>query len=400
MNRSILCLAAVTLLSVTPALAADNQPTSSDQSTGAKEQSSAPPESAAAKDKAGMTSEGAGADTSGGAKEQSSAPPGSSAADPDKPNPTVGAEDTMRSDPKSAGSTAGAGATEFEGTWNTQDTKGNPLIITLSADGKATGDRADEGLTGTWKSEKDSAVINWDSGWMTKIVKQGEKFEKQAFEKGDAATPTHTVDAQKQGAAGAPSSGEAPKRTERMQDVKESPVAPSADEDPKNTELMQDTKERQLDQSASEIRYVTKNRADLWRASQLEGVNVYNQQDEHVGDISEVLVNKDGQVEAVVIGVGGFLGIGQRDVAVPFNALEWVIQDRRDRIVRDEKTSDRKQDVTDEATDPERKATADRGRDGVVDRESDQYRDYPARAILRGATKEQLEKAPQFLYSD
>ena len=31
---------------------------------------------------------------------------------------------------------------------------------------------------------------------------------------------------------------------------------------------------------------------------------------------------------------------------------------------------------------------------------SDQYRDYPARAILRGATKEQLEKAPEFRYSE
>ena len=275
-------------------------------------------------------------------------------------------------------------ATEFEGTWNTQDTKGNPLIITLSADGKATGERADEGLTGTWKADGDSAVINWDSGWVTKIVKQGDKFQKQAFEKGEAGSPTHTADAQKQAAAGTPSTGEAPKKSEQMQDPEESQPG--------------------SDQPAGEIRYVTKNRADLWRASKLEGVNVYNQQDEHVGDISEVLVNKDGEVEAVVIGVGGFLGIGQRDVAVPFDALEWVIQDRGDRLVRDKETStaeqkrDRDQDVTDQTTD--RPAKADRDRDVVVDRESDQYRDYPARAILRGATKEQLEKAPEFRYSE
>ena len=69
-------------------------------------------------------------------------------------------------------------ATEFEGTWNTQDTKGNPMKIALSADGKATGDRAEEGLTGTWKAEGDSAVITWDSGWVTKIIKQGDKFQK------------------------------------------------------------------------------------------------------------------------------------------------------------------------------------------------------------------------------
>ena len=273
-------------------------------------------------------------------------------------------------------------ATEFEGTWETQDTKGNPLIITLSADGKATGDRADEGLTGTWKADGDSAVINWDSGWVTKIVKQGDKFQKQAFEKGDAGDATHTADAQKQAAAGTPSTGEESK-SEQMRDTEES---------------------QRSDQPAGDIRYVTKNRADLWRASKLEGVNVYNQQDEHVGDISEVLVNKDGQVEAVVIGVGGFLGIGQRDVAVPFKALEWVIQDRgdRDKETRTaEEKGDRDRDVADDKeTDRDRTTKPDRDRDVVADRESDQYRDYPARAILRGATKEQLEKAPEFRYSE
>jgi hypothetical protein len=89
-------------------------------------------------------------------------------------------------------------ASQFEGSWLTQDTKGNPFKITLSADGKATGDRADEGLKGTWKSEGDSAVINWDTGWVTKIVKQGDKFQKQAFEKGASGTPTHSAEAQKE----------------------------------------------------------------------------------------------------------------------------------------------------------------------------------------------------------
>ena len=201
MNRNTLWLAAIMLLSVTPALAADDQATSSDQSTGAKEQSSAPPESGAAKDKAGMTSEGAGADTSGGAKEQSSAPPGSSAADPDKPNPTVGAEDTMGSDPKSAGSTAGVGATEFQGVWKVADSDGKPFQITLSADGSAKADRAGEGMTGTWKEEGGAAVIKWDTGWTTKITKEGDKYKKTAFDKNTPTTgaPTNGSDAEKVG---------------------------------------------------------------------------------------------------------------------------------------------------------------------------------------------------------
>ena len=89
-------------------------------------------------------------------------------------------------------------ASRFDGTWMTEDTKGKSFHITLSPDGKAKGERQDEGLTGTWKAEGDSAVINWDSGWVTKITKQGDKFTKQTFEKGKASgSPTHTADAQK-----------------------------------------------------------------------------------------------------------------------------------------------------------------------------------------------------------
>ncbi len=93
---------------------------------------------------------------------------------------------------------AAIAASPFEGTWMTQDTKGKTFHIDLSPDGKAKGERSDEGLTGTWKAEGDSAVISWDSGWVTKITKQGNKFTKQTFEKGQASgSPTHTADAQK-----------------------------------------------------------------------------------------------------------------------------------------------------------------------------------------------------------
>ena len=93
---------------------------------------------------------------------------------------------------------AAIAASPFEGTWMTQDTKGKTFHIDLSPDGKAKGERQDEGLTGTWKAEGDSAVINWDSGWVTKITKQGDKFTKQTFEKGQASgSPSHTADAQK-----------------------------------------------------------------------------------------------------------------------------------------------------------------------------------------------------------
>jgi sporulation protein YlmC with PRC-barrel domain len=58
--------------------------------------------------------------------------------------------------------------------------------------------------------------------------------------------------------------------------------------------------------------------------SDLRGTRVYGANNESIGDISDLLLDKQGQVVAAIVGVGGFLGIGQKDVAVPFQALEIV----------------------------------------------------------------------------
>jgi sporulation protein YlmC with PRC-barrel domain len=58
-----------------------------------------------------------------------------------------------------------------------------------------------------------------------------------------------------------------------------------------------------------------------WRASKLMGLNVYNEANEKLGDINELLVDKSGKIEAVVIGVGGFLGMGEHEVAMSFESL-------------------------------------------------------------------------------
>jgi sporulation protein YlmC with PRC-barrel domain len=57
------------------------------------------------------------------------------------------------------------------------------------------------------------------------------------------------------------------------------------------------------------------------RASKLIGSRVLNTANETVGDINEIILDKDGKVAAVVVGVGGFLGLGEREVAVNFNSI-------------------------------------------------------------------------------
>jgi len=165
------------------------------------------------------------------------------------------------------------------------------------------------------------------------------------------------------------------------------------------------------------IQYITQGRPDLWRASQLDGVNVYNQNNERIGDISEVLLNREGRVEAVVIGVGGFLGIGERSVAVPYNAIQWQ-QQSQDQVAANTASTGaagttgattmgatgttnaagtNTAATGDTMQQPETTGTVGAGFQATA---GDQMRDYPERAILPNATKEQPENAPEFRFAN
>jgi sporulation protein YlmC with PRC-barrel domain len=61
-----------------------------------------------------------------------------------------------------------------------------------------------------------------------------------------------------------------------------------------------------------------------WRASQMVGLNVYNDNNESLGSINDLLTDRNGNIKAVVIGVGGFLGVGEHLVAVPFDKIKFV----------------------------------------------------------------------------
>jgi hypothetical protein len=59
-----------------------------------------------------------------------------------------------------------------------------------------------------------------------------------------------------------------------------------------------------------------------WRATEMMGANVLNRAREKIGDVSDLIIDSDGRVVAVVIGVGGFLGMGERNVAVTLATLQ------------------------------------------------------------------------------
>src|SRR4030095_16482394 len=63
-----------------------------------------------------------------------------------------------------------------------------------------------------------------------------------------------------------------------------------------------------------------------WRSSKLVGLNVYNDSNESLGSINDLLTDKNGDIKAVVIGVGGFLGVGEHLVAVAFDQVKFVAE--------------------------------------------------------------------------
>jgi len=57
--------------------------------------------------------------------------------------------------------------------------------------------------------------------------------------------------------------------------------------------------------------------------------NVYDPSDNKIGEIMDVLLTPDGKASALVVGVGGFLGAGEKDVVVPFSAVKHTMKDKK-----------------------------------------------------------------------
>jgi sporulation protein YlmC with PRC-barrel domain len=70
-------------------------------------------------------------------------------------------------------------------------------------------------------------------------------------------------------------------------------------------------------------------------ASDLTGVTVYSPQDESIGDVNDVIVSRDGKVDGIIVGVGGFLGVGEKDVAIAMNQVKMMDTDTGVKLVLD-----------------------------------------------------------------
>lgn len=62
--------------------------------------------------------------------------------------------------------------------------------------------------------------------------------------------------------------------------------------------------------------------------SKLIGTDVYSVTGEHIGDVNDLLVDKSGRIAGVIVGVGGFLGVGEKNVALAYDALRQEVDEK------------------------------------------------------------------------
>jgi sporulation protein YlmC with PRC-barrel domain len=128
-----------------------------------------------------------------------------------------------------------------------------------------------------------------------------------------------------------------------------------------------------------------------WRASKLVGVNVYNEGNEKIGDINEVILDKSGKVANVILGVGGFLGMGEHYVAVAYDKLKWVNEPVRSTTA----TTDAPGSTVRNSDGTVRTTTGTATTTTTTRNANENW--YPDHVVYN-ATKEQLKAMPQFKY--
>ena len=127
-----------------------------------------------------------------------------------------------------------------------------------------------------------------------------------------------------------------------------------------------------------------------WRASKLVGLNVYNDSNESLGSINDLLADKSGNIKGVVIGVGGFLGVGEHLVAVAIDKVKFVDEPIAYTSTSSAPASGGARPTTGTGTTTGAATTA-----APAPKKNPWYPDH---ATL-SATKDQLKAMPEFKYS-
>lgn len=131
-----------------------------------------------------------------------------------------------------------------------------------------------------------------------------------------------------------------------------------------------------------------------WRASKVVGLRVYNDNSENVGSINDLIMDKSGNLKAAVISVGGFLGVGSRLVAIPFEKVKFSSEPVAYTGASNAPNAGSRPTPSTTTTGS---AANDKGSPSASTSKPNPW--YPDHAVLN-ASKDDLKKMPEFKYSE
>ncbi|MCK1708371.1 MULTISPECIES: PRC-barrel domain-containing protein [unclassified Bradyrhizobium] len=129
-----------------------------------------------------------------------------------------------------------------------------------------------------------------------------------------------------------------------------------------------------------------------WRASKMSGLKVYNESNENIGSVNDLLMDKSGAIKTAVIGVGGFLGMGEHLVAIPYDKLKFA----NEAIAY---TGTGATNPPGRPASPTTTTGAATGTDKAAMATSSASKWYPDHAVFN-ASKDELKNMPEFKYSE
>jgi hypothetical protein len=74
-------------------------------------------------------------------------------------------------------------------------------------------------------------------------------------------------------------------------------------------------------------KFIASQSTDQWVFSKFKGSDVLGPDNAHIGNVSDMLFDKNGKILGLIVGVGGFLGIGEKSVAIDMSAFQPVAAD-------------------------------------------------------------------------
>lgn len=107
----------------------------------------------------------------------------------------------------------------------------------------------------------------------------------------------------------------------------QSPTSPSSPSSPSSSSpppAAQPQSSGKASESSGKANFVTSQKPDQWLASKFKGTDVVGSDNQKIGDVSDILFDKSGKIDAFVVSVGGFLGMGAKEVALAPSSFDVV----------------------------------------------------------------------------